>query len=120
MTAIQFYRRNGETYDPPFFHKRPHGGVADLSQVHFRGLLDTRGKLVAVATHNTDIADGWEREGEDEEFFQRFSVHAYALAINILTYAMSVIDGKRGQVSFFLSESFIIRTCQDHHVPTKL
>ena len=89
VTAIQFYRRNGETYDPPFFHKRPNGGVADLSEVHFRGLLDPQGRLVAVATHNTDIADGWEREGEDEEFFQRFSVHSYALAVNVLTYALS-------------------------------
>ena len=23
-------------------------------------------------SHNTDIADGWEREGEDVEFFHRF------------------------------------------------
>lgn len=89
VTAIQFYRRNGETYDPAWVHRQPHGGEADMAQVHFRGLCDDRGRLVAVATHNTDIADGWEREGEDEEFFQRFSVDAYALAINILTYAIS-------------------------------
>jgi len=89
VTAIQFFRRGGVSYDPPGFHRQPHGGVADMSQVHFRGLKDDRGRLVAVATHNTDIADGWEREGEDEEFFERFSVQAYALAINILTYALS-------------------------------
>lgn len=89
VTAIQFYRRNGVTYDPPFFHKRPHGGVEDMSVVHFRGLLDPKGRLVGVATHNTDIADGWEREGDNPEFFQRFSIDAYALAINVLTYAMN-------------------------------
>jgi hypothetical protein len=89
ITAIQFYRRGGVTYDPPFLHKQPHGGVEELSQVRFRGFFKPDGSLVAVATHNTDIADGWEREGEDEEFFQRFSVKAYALAVNILTYAMS-------------------------------
>ena len=60
-----------------------------MLQVHFRGLQDDHGRLVAVATHNTDIADGWEREGDDEEFFRRFSIKAYALAINILTYAMT-------------------------------
>lgn len=87
VTAIQFYRRNGVTYDPAWVHKRPNGGDRDLSQVHFRGLCDDKQRLVAVATHNTDIADGWEREGDDEEFFQRFSIEAYALAINILTYA---------------------------------
>jgi len=89
ITAIQFYRRNGVSYDPAWIHKRPNGGDADLSEVHFRGLNDDFGRLVAVATHNTDIADGWEREGDDEEFFQRFSIDAYALAINVLTYAMT-------------------------------
>ena len=89
VTAIQFYRRGGVTYDPWQFHRKPNGGANDMMQVHFRGLCDDHGRLVAVATHNTDIADGWEREGEDEEFFNRFSVKAYALAINILTYAMT-------------------------------
>ena len=89
ITAIQFYRRNGVSYDPAWIHKRPNGGDADLSQVHFRGINDDRGRLVAVATHNTDIADGWEREGDDQEFFRRFSIDAYAFAINVLTYAMS-------------------------------
>jgi hypothetical protein len=89
VTAIQFYRRNGVSYDPAWIHKLPNGGDDDMAQVHFRGLSDDNGRLVAVATHNTDIADGWEREGDDEEFFQRFSIDAYALAINILSYVMS-------------------------------
>lgn len=89
ITAIQFYRRGGVTYDPWQFHRQPNGGTSDMMQVHFRGLQDDQGRLVAVATHNTDIADGWEREGDDEEFFRRFSIKAYALAINILTYAMT-------------------------------
>ena len=40
-------------------------------------------------SHNTDIADGWEREGEDYEFFYRFSVPAYELGINVVVHAMS-------------------------------
>jgi Domain of unknown function (DUF4159) len=89
VTAYQFYIRSGVSYDPPWLHKGPNGGVADMMQVHFRGLIDPGGRLSAVATHNTDIADGWEREGEEREFFQRFSINAYALAINIITYAMT-------------------------------
>lgn len=89
VTAIQFYRRNGVSYDPAWIHKRPNGGDADMAQVHFRGLCDDNGRLVAVATHNTDIADGWEREGDNQEFFERFSIDAYALAINILSYALT-------------------------------
>jgi hypothetical protein len=44
---------------------------------------------MVVITHNTDIADGWEREGEEYEFFYRFSPEAYALAVNIVLYAMT-------------------------------
>ena len=44
---------------------------------------------LVIMTHNTDIADGWEREGEDDEFFYSFSPDAYALGINIILYALS-------------------------------
>jgi hypothetical protein len=54
-----------------------------------KGLFNLEGKMLAVATHNTDIADGWEREGEDKEYFERFSVRTYALGINILVYAFT-------------------------------
>lgn len=42
-----------------------------------------------VMSHNTDIADGWERDGEEWKFFYRFSSDAYALGINIVLYAMT-------------------------------
>ncbi len=89
VPARQFYRSGGDSFEPPNFHRYPHGGYEEVSQVHFRGLFDSNDRLLAVATHNTDIADGWEREGEDQEFFERFSVKSYALAINIVVYAMS-------------------------------
>src|SRR2546429_1722803 len=34
---------------------------------------DERGRLMVVMVHNSDIPDGWEREGEDRENFFRFS-----------------------------------------------
>ena len=37
---------------------------------------------MVIMTHNTDIADGWEREGEDDEFFYRFSLRAYPVGVN--------------------------------------
>jgi hypothetical protein len=55
---------------------------------HFRGIKHN-GRWVVVMTHNTDIADGWEREGENEEFFRAFSVKSYPLGINIVVYAMT-------------------------------
>ncbi len=89
VPARIFYVSSGLPYDPPQAHRYPNGGHADLQQVHFRGLFDDDGRMVAVATHNTDIADGWEREGEGRDFFSRFSVNAYAMGINILFYAMA-------------------------------
>jgi len=45
--------------------------------------------LMVAMTHNTDIQDAWEREGEDPQFFERFSPDGYALGINVVLYAMS-------------------------------
>ena len=62
----------------------------ESEQPHCRGIFDANGRLMVVMTHNTDIADGWEREGDDEEFFSLFSVtKAYPMGINIVLYAMT-------------------------------
>ena len=54
------------------------------------GYLDDDGRLMAVFCHNNDIGDGWEREGENRDFFEAFSMKAsYPLGINIITYAMT-------------------------------
>ena len=61
----------------------------DSAQVHGRAIFDEHGRIMVLMTHNTDIADSWEREGEDPQYFYLFSVPGYALAINILLYAMT-------------------------------
>jgi Domain of unknown function (DUF4159) len=62
---------------------------SDSAQPHLRGIFDPFGRLMVLATHNTDISDAWEREGEDPEYFYSYSPNGYATAINILLYAMS-------------------------------
>ncbi len=57
--------------------------------VHFRVVRDKHGRIVAVMTHNTDISDSFEREGDDPAFFQQFSPYGYALGIDVLLYAMT-------------------------------
>ena len=61
----------------------------DSAEPHFRAIIDSDGRILVAMTHNTDIQDAWEREGEDEVFFERFSPNGYALGINVLLYAMS-------------------------------
>jgi len=61
----------------------------DSREAHFRAIRDSHGRIMVVMTHNTDVADSWEREGEDAAFFYQFSPNGYALGINVLLYAMT-------------------------------
>ena len=56
---------------------------------HLRAIFAKDGRPLVLMSHNTDIADGWEREGEDYEFFFNFSPESYALGINVLVWAMT-------------------------------
>jgi len=62
---------------------------ADSADVHVRAILDRSGRILVLSTHNTDIADGWEREGVDPRYFFEFSKNSYAVGINVLLYAMT-------------------------------
>ena len=45
---------------------------------------------MVLSAHNTDLGDGWEREGENTEYFKTFSeARAYPLAVNIVFYLMT-------------------------------
>ena len=62
----------------------------DAQEVHYRAILDDKDRIMVIICHNTDLGDGWEREGEDEWYFKEFSESkAYPMGINIVTYAMT-------------------------------
>jgi hypothetical protein len=62
----------------------------DAQTPHYRALFDDAGRMMAIICHNTDLGDGWEREGEDPWYFHEFSEkYAYPLGINIVVYAMT-------------------------------
>ena len=62
----------------------------DARVVHHRAIFDDKGRLMVMATHNTDNGDGWEREGESDYYFHNFSEKiSYPLGINIIFYIMS-------------------------------
>lgn len=62
----------------------------DAQEVHYRAINDDEGRIMVFICHNTDLGDGWEREGVDEWYFHEFSEKkSYPLGINIVTYAMT-------------------------------
>ncbi|VTR96222.1 Uncharacterized protein OS=Singulisphaera acidiphila (strain ATCC BAA-1392 / DSM 18658 / VKM B-2454 / MOB10) GN=Sinac_0406 PE=4 SV=1: DUF4159 [Gemmata massiliana] len=68
--------------------ERGHDG--DVQTVHYKGIFDDKGRMMAFIGHNTDLGDGWEREGEDPWYFREFSEKkAYPLGINVIVYAMT-------------------------------
>lgn len=59
-------------------------------EMHVRAILDDKGRIMVIATHNCDNGDGWEREGVNDQFFRNFSEkRAFPLGINIIAYAMT-------------------------------
>ncbi|MEL6108297.1 MAG: DUF4159 domain-containing protein [Planctomycetota bacterium] len=63
---------------------------SDTSTPYYKAIFDDKDRIMVFICHNTDLGDGWEREGEDEEYFREFSVKkAYPMGINIVTYAMT-------------------------------
>ena len=61
----------------------------ESATVHARGILDDHKRVMVFITHNTDIGDSFEREGDSREYFLQFSVHGYALGVNVLLYALT-------------------------------
>ena len=52
-------------------------------------LYDRYGNIMVLSTHNTDLGDSFEREGDDPEYFRTMSVPGYSFGINVLVYAMT-------------------------------
>ena len=83
-TAIHFWQQ-GYTYHP----SNCTGTELD-HEPHFFGIFDENDRMMVLLCHNNDLVDGWERRGEDREFFERFSVRqSYPMGVNIITYAMT-------------------------------
>ena len=77
--AAQAGRFNGRTWERD-----------DAREPHYKGIFDDKGRMMTIICHNTDLGDGWEREGEDPWYFREFSEKkAYPLGINIVFYAMT-------------------------------
>ena len=78
--AVQL-RHLGITWEP---------GKPNSETPHYRAYFDDEGRMMCIICFNTDLGDGWEREGEDEWYFKEFAEkQAYPMGINIVFYALT-------------------------------
>jgi hypothetical protein len=80
VPSMQFWRMSG-------------GATSEMDDysvtAHMAAILDKQGRIMVLMTHNTDIADSWEREADDPQFFFHFSPNGYAVGLNSVLYAMT-------------------------------
>jgi len=88
IPTLQYWIREHDPADPASRITRHRGpGSEDVS---VKALLDDRGRIMVLSIHNSDISDGWEREGENADYFRELSEkRAYPLAINLIFYLMT-------------------------------
>lgn len=79
ISSINFWLGSGHTSE-----RGP-----DSAQPHGRAIVDRHGRIMVFITHNTDVGDSWEREGEDPDYFRIYSTKGYAVGINTLLHAMT-------------------------------
>jgi hypothetical protein len=80
ISSINFWAGSGHSTSERGF---------DSAEVHTRAILDKEGRIMVICTHNTDLGDSFEREGDDPEYFRTMSVPGYSFGINVLVYAMT-------------------------------
>jgi hypothetical protein len=73
---------------------RPYGKTWERGEEgrvpHYRAIYDEKGRMMSIICHNTDLGDGWEREGENHWYFKEFSEKkAFPMGINIVFWAMT-------------------------------
>jgi hypothetical protein len=79
VPSWQFWSESGDTSEMGAYSAQP----------HMAAIADQSGRIMVLMTHNTDISDSWEREGQNPEYFLSFSPEGYAVGLNVALYAMT-------------------------------
>ena len=90
VPTMQFWNMAHNWDDPhsPPLQTVDRGVGSDVMTV--RSWNDDKGRMMVLVIHNSDVPDGWEREGEDDRYFRTFSEKiSYPLGVNIIFYLMT-------------------------------
>jgi hypothetical protein len=89
VPTIQFWNREHDPNNPQSPMQTIFRGEGS-DDMHVKALLDDHDRMMILVIHNSDISDGWEREGENEDYFNRYSERiAYPLGINMIFYLLT-------------------------------
>lgn len=89
VPTMQFWNEGFDADDPRSPPHRVFRGEGS-EEMRVRVMLDGAGRIMILAIHNSDVSDGWERERENDLYFNRYSEKiAYPLGINIIFYLMT-------------------------------
>ena len=58
------------------------------TDVWLRGIEDDHGRLMVLATWNTDVGDAWEQD-RSSDYFETFAAPGYAFGVNVVIYALT-------------------------------
>ena len=84
IPSVGSYLRSGESYDSGWPY------VQRDQSPHYYAIYDDKQRMMMLICHNNHYGDGWEHEGDDQTYFDRFSEPmGYPMLINILVYTMS-------------------------------
>jgi hypothetical protein len=91
VPTMQFWNQLHDADDPnSSVHRAAYYRGAGSERMSVRALHDDKGNLMVIAFHNSDVSDGWEREGEHQEYFEVFSERvSYPLGVNLIIYLMT-------------------------------
>ena len=90
VPTMQFWNKSHDWNNPnsPRLQRVDRGPGSEPMTV--RAMLDDKGRIMILVIHNSDVPDGWEREGEDDSYFRTFSEKiSYPLGVNIIFYLMT-------------------------------
>ena len=78
VPSWQYWSGSGDTSEMGTYSANP----------HMAAISNEQGRVMVLMTHNTDISDSWEREGQNPEYFLSFSPEGYAVGLNVALYTM--------------------------------
>jgi hypothetical protein len=91
VPTMQFWNTAHNADDPTSsVHRAAFDRGEGSDRMSVRALYNDKGHMMVVAFHNSDITDGWEREGEHQDYFEVFSERvSYPLGVNLIFYLMT-------------------------------